>query len=144
MGEEVIISAYESFLNSVPKNYQFFIPIILFTLIFVLYSFYSLSFYKLLAKRDILELNLKKYNLPKKHNLYPFLSAFLFILEYLIKGVSIIILLCLKKILPQSIKENLDHEIVVLDNFRTLVFLIHKLLNSHNSDGFCNRPCISI
>lgn len=83
MEEEVLVSLYESFLNSIPSYYHFLIPLVIFTLVFIFYSFYAFSFYKLLAKRDILELNLRP-KFSKKHSFYNFFTIIFFVLEYLI------------------------------------------------------------
>ncbi|MEM3067668.1 MAG: hypothetical protein QXX91_03350 [Thermoplasmata archaeon] len=82
-GETLNKSLY-SINDLVPEPYKTYIILGIFIILISIYSIFVWKFYRFLAKRDLLELNLAQYN---KYE-YPFLKRFfavlLFILEYLI------------------------------------------------------------
>lgn len=72
---------YTQLSSIIPQPY---LDLLLFTIGMFIYAVFVWHFYRKLAKRDIFELNLQKYNIPgdKYANLKKVGSVFLYILEY--------------------------------------------------------------
>lgn len=75
-----IITAYQQFLDVLPPIAQDFINLFLISLVIVIYSILIWRFYRFISKRNLIELNLRQYNLSN----HKFLSLLLYTLEYLI------------------------------------------------------------
>jgi len=82
--EEIIVAPFSSFLNSLPETYQIIFNIVLYTLLILIYAVFVYEFYTFLSRKNLLELNLSKYNKFKTPYSNNFFSALLFILEYII------------------------------------------------------------
>jgi len=82
--ERMIVNPYSSFLASLPEHYQLIFNIFLYVLLITLYSIFVFEFYRLLARKNILRLNLSKYNTTSYPLLNKFLAALLFLVEYVI------------------------------------------------------------
>jgi len=70
--------------ESIPKAYYPYIVVAAFSAFIVLYLLFVWKFYRFLSKRDILELELNKYNTSEHPVLYKFFASLLFLLEYII------------------------------------------------------------
>lgn len=81
---EVITNAYNSILSSTPLWAQKAINLLLLTLLFVVYAIFIWKLYRFVAKKNILELNLSKYNTSSHPFLSKFLGFLLYTIEYLI------------------------------------------------------------
>lgn len=68
----------------IPENYKIYYTFAVFTLFLTLYVLFIWNFYKLLSKRDILELNLAQYNKYDDAVIKKILAFLLFVLEYII------------------------------------------------------------
>lgn len=75
---------YAKSLENVPERYKILIVLLFFTIVIAIYAIVVWKVYKFLAKRDILELNLLKYNKISHAVLSKFYASLLFILEYII------------------------------------------------------------
>lgn len=82
--ENAFTDVYSSFLNSMPEHYQLLFNIFLFTILIALYSIFVFQFYKFLARKNIIKLNLSQYNTSEHPFLSKFLAVILFLLEYII------------------------------------------------------------
>ena len=80
----ILVNPYSSFLNSLPENYRIIFNIFVFVILLCFYSIFVFAFYKFLARKNILKLNLSKYNTSEHPSLNKFLAAVLFIVEYII------------------------------------------------------------
>src|SRR3989344_5844242 len=78
------IQGYNNFLSLVPEKYQVLINLLVFSLLIAIYSIFTWHFYRNLSKKDILELNLSKYNRSSHPFLTKLFASLLNILEYII------------------------------------------------------------
>jgi hypothetical protein len=70
--------------DSVSPQYKILISLTIHTIFIALYSVFIWKFYKFLASRDILELNLKQYRGSNNPRLEKFLAIVLYTVEYII------------------------------------------------------------
>lgn len=77
-------SYFEGASVPIPENYKLLLSLFLYTLILVIYALFIWKFYKFIAKREIIDLNLSKYN----RSGYPFLektfAIFFYTIEYIV------------------------------------------------------------
>lgn len=84
MGGEEILTFLEKLQQLIPPSYRIFDSLIFFTLLILVYSLFVFYFYKLLAKKNILGLNLSQYNVYKKSKFYKLLASLLYFVEYIL------------------------------------------------------------
>ncbi len=70
--------------NSLPENYQVLVGLSLYVLFIVLYAVFIWKFYKFISKRNIIELNFRKYNRATNPGLEKFYAVVLDTVEYII------------------------------------------------------------
>ena len=68
----------------VPEQYRVYVTLGVFIVLISVYAIFVWKFYRFLAKRDLLELNLKQYNNVEHSLLNKMLALGLFIVEYII------------------------------------------------------------
>jgi len=79
-----LISFYNSFFPTLPVFYQKFITLFFLSLVIVVYAVFIWKFYRFVAKKNILDLNLKKYN-KSEHQFFSKIIAMVFyFVEYII------------------------------------------------------------
>lgn len=75
---------FQNLRTSIPVQYQILFDLLIYTGFIAIYSIFIWKFYKFLASREIIQLNLKQYN----HSSYPILekifAIILFTIEYMI------------------------------------------------------------
>lgn len=81
---ESIVSFFEGLTNSVPEEYRILVSLFIYTFFIAVYSIFIWKFYKFMAKRDIIELNLSQYNSSKYPGLEKFFVVLLYTVEYMI------------------------------------------------------------
>ena len=81
---QTISNLYFSFSEQIPVKYKPLIVLALYTLIIAIYAIFIWKFYKFLAKRNILELNLSQYNRTEHPSWSKFTATLLFLVEYVI------------------------------------------------------------
>jgi len=75
---------YIIFSNEIPQEYKPLVILAFYTLIIAIYSIFIWKFYKFLARKNILRLNLSQYN-TSEHPLWnKLLASLFFLLEYII------------------------------------------------------------
>lgn len=79
-----IVRGFQYLNNLIPGHYQKFFVLFFVVIIVSLYAIFVWKFYKFLAKRDLLELNLKQYNNANHPTINKVIALLLFIAEYLI------------------------------------------------------------
>lgn len=79
-----IVGLYQEFLNALPFWAQNFVNLFLFSLVIVIYGILIWNFYRFIARKNIISLNLKKYNRSEHPVLAKTLAAIFYILEYII------------------------------------------------------------
>lgn len=75
---------YILFINSLPGQYVSLINLFIFTLLIVIYTVFVWKFYRFLAQKDIIRLDLNRYNKSKNPALKKLLAAFLYFVEYIV------------------------------------------------------------
>jgi len=80
----VINSIYTDFLNSLPNPFGDFFSLLLLVLLIFVYSVFIWKFYRFIAQRNILELNLNQYNRAENAFIEKFLAVIFFFLEYIV------------------------------------------------------------
>ncbi|NCN51979.1 hypothetical protein GW931_03130 [archaeon] len=79
-----IVNLYQDFINFLPFWAQNFINLFLISLVIVVYGILIWKFYRFIAKKNLISLNLKKYNRSEHPLMAKTLAAVFYILEYLI------------------------------------------------------------
>lgn len=80
----LLLGAYQSLTDIVPDSYEVIVSLFFCTVIIACASIFMFFFCKFLAKEDLLELNLKKYNWVQHPFFGPFMASFLYLMEYMI------------------------------------------------------------
>lgn len=80
--EGIIQQAYAGF--SFVDAFQIYKPLILFILGIIAYSVFVFNFYRLVAKRDIFELNLKKYSTSPHPTIRKMFAGVLYFIEHIV------------------------------------------------------------
>ena len=75
---------FQNLVNSIPERYQVLISLVLYTIFIVIYTIFIWKFYRFMAEREIIKLNLKQYNYSKFPALSKFLDVLLNTVEYVI------------------------------------------------------------
>ena len=75
---------YEYSANAIPVGYQSYFVLILMIILIAVYLILIWKFYKFLARRDLLELNLSQYNTSEHPTLSKMYDIGLFALEYIV------------------------------------------------------------
>jgi len=81
---ENIVGFFEGIINSVPEQYRILINLGFYTIFIAIYAIFIWKFYKFLASREILALNLRQYNHSKYPSLEKFFAILLFSIEYIV------------------------------------------------------------
>jgi hypothetical protein len=82
--ESMIVNPYTSFLNSLSESNQLIFNVFIYVILIALYSIFVFEFYRLLARKNILRLNLSKYNTSTHPTFKKFFTTVLFLVEYMI------------------------------------------------------------
>ena len=79
-----VVETYNNLVSQIPSEYKIFIGIGIYTVLITIYAIFIWKFYRFLARRDIIKLNLSKYN-PTEHPVWnKVLASVLFFLEYIV------------------------------------------------------------
>jgi len=81
---ETLSNIYLAFSEQIPQSYMPYIILAFYTVIIAIYSMFIWKFYKFLARKNILQLNLNQYNRTEHPFLNKFLASVFFLLEYII------------------------------------------------------------
>jgi hypothetical protein len=79
-----IISSYNVFLGSVPLWIKNFIELFLLVILVVIYSIFIWKLYRFIARKNVLNLDLNKYNKTNGSAIAKILAGMLYFLEYII------------------------------------------------------------
>jgi hypothetical protein len=123
MGGEVgqfgssIIDLYHEFLSYLPNWAQQFTNLFLLSITIVVYALLIWKFYRWIAKKDILELNLKRYNQFQHRGLVKTLAALIYFLEYIvILPIIVFIWFSIFTIFLMMLKENIEIQTILLSS----------------------------
>jgi len=75
---------YDSISNSIPDQYRLFFSLGFYMIFIGIYAVFIWKFYKFLAKRDVFDLDLSKYNRGENSGITTFFGVLFFFLEYVI------------------------------------------------------------
>jgi hypothetical protein len=79
-----ILGFFENIFNSVPEDQKILFSLIIYTFLILMYAVFIWKFYKFLARRDIIQLNLRQYEYSVHPGWEKTLAVGLYTLEYLI------------------------------------------------------------
>ena len=82
--ETGITEAYNLFVASLPQWAQHFISFFLLALLILIYAVFIWKFYRWIATKNLLELNLNKYNKSQNPALAKMFAGLFYLLEYII------------------------------------------------------------
>ena len=78
------VETYNNIVSQIPPEYGIFIGIGIYTVLIAIYSIFVWKFYRFLAKRDVIQLNLSQYNWTEHPTWNKVLASALFFLEYIV------------------------------------------------------------
>lgn len=108
-------SLYKEFLYSLPPKMQILLNLFLITIIVAIYAIFIWKFYVFISTRDILKLNLRKYNRAKHPIVIKLVSIGLYSLEYIIiLPLLILFWLILFSILLLLVSKGLSAKAIIL------------------------------
>ena len=81
---EYITEIFDSIINSVPEDYRIVIVLLIYTIFIAIYAVFIWKFYKFLACKEIIQINLSQYNHSTHPGLEKFFAIILFTIEYLV------------------------------------------------------------
>jgi len=79
-----ITNLYSGIVATIPENQKIFVSLFIYTVLIVIYAVFVWKFYKFMAKRNILGLNLGQYDFTENEGSKKFLATLFYILEYII------------------------------------------------------------
>lgn len=110
-----ISSLYKSFLYSLPPKAQIFLNLFLITITVAIYAIFIWKFYIFISTKDILKLNLRKYNKAKHPIMVKLVASGFYFLEYfIILPILIFFWLIIFTILLLLVTKGLEAETVIL------------------------------
>jgi hypothetical protein len=86
MVSEQILFVYNQLVAAMPESLKIIPPVFFIAITLTLYSIFIWFFYRFLARRDVLGLNLKKYNSYKHSFVIKGVAILLYIVEFLVLG----------------------------------------------------------
>ncbi len=82
--QETLVNPYSNFINSLPASYQIVFNIFTYVILIAIYAIFVYEFYRFLARKNIMRINLSKYNTSSHPFFKKFFAALFFLLEYII------------------------------------------------------------
>jgi hypothetical protein len=79
---ETVVGFFQNLVNSIPEEYKLISSLFLYTTFIIIYSIFIWKFYRFMAERDIIKLNLKQYTASNHPELGKFFEVLLSIFEY--------------------------------------------------------------
>jgi len=79
-----LLGAYNSFMLTLPSFAQDFINLFLLVLLIVIYSIFIWKFYRFIATKNLIELNLSKYNKSEHPFFTKLIAGILYLIEYIV------------------------------------------------------------
>ena len=130
---EVLLAAYESLISAVPITVQLFIKFFVLALLIVLYALFVWKFYQSIGKKNLIELNLSKYNKSKHPFFEKLLAGALFLLEYIIIiPIAIFLWFASFTIFLILLTENVSINLVLILSATTIAAI--RMISYHNED----------
>jgi len=83
---EGVLNFYQNFISVMPENLKIIPPVFFITITLTIYSIFVWFFYRLLARRDVIGLDLKKYNKERAGAIKKFFAVLFYIVEFIVVG----------------------------------------------------------
>jgi len=80
----VLVNSYTGLVNALPPDYKILPPLAVLTLLIAVYAIFVWIFYRFLARRDLLKIDLSKYNVFEHAGAIKFFAVILYIIEFVI------------------------------------------------------------
>ncbi len=87
---ESFLNAYQSLVSIMPEHLRIIPPVFFIAITLTIYSLFVWFFYRLLARRDVIGLNLKKYNKDRDGAIKKFFAVLFYIVEFIFIGPVVI------------------------------------------------------
>ena len=84
MWGDVLLDAYGTVKVAIPPKYQLIISLLFFTVVIAVYGIFVYYFYKFLSQKNIINLNLKKFNTSEHPAASKSMAVLFYIIEYII------------------------------------------------------------
>ncbi len=81
---DLVSNYFQSIFDSIPAQYKLLFTLLIYTVFIALYAVFIWKFYKFLASKEILQLNLGQYNYSRFPSLEKFFAILLYTVEYLV------------------------------------------------------------
>ena len=75
---------WDNLLSYIPEKYNFLVFLAVYAIIITIYSIFVWKFYRFMAKKDVIELNLWKYIKTEENIIRKFVASVFYIVEYII------------------------------------------------------------
>lgn len=130
---EVLSSAYSALITAVPPTAQLFIKFFVISLLIVLYALFVWKFYRTVSKKDLIGLNLNKYNKSKHPLMTKVVASALFFIEYiLITPFAIFLWFSVFTIFLMLLAESISLSLLLILSATTIAAI--RMISYHNED----------
>ena len=75
---------WDNLINYIPEEYNFLVFLAVYSVIITIYSIFVWKFYRFMAKKDVIELNLWRYIKTEENIIRKFIASVFYIVEYII------------------------------------------------------------
>ncbi len=82
--DDTVVKWLKLIIESVPEDYKLYLALGIAIIAITIYAIFIWKFYRFIAKRDILDLNLSQYNKTDSPAFFKFIALLLYVLEYII------------------------------------------------------------
>jgi hypothetical protein len=83
---EGFLELYQNFISVMPEHLKIIPPVFFITITLTIYSIFVWFFYRLLARRDVIGLNLRKYNKDRDGAIKKVFAVLFYIVEFIVIG----------------------------------------------------------
>jgi hypothetical protein len=87
---EGFLDIYQKLISIMPEHLKIIPPVFFIAITLTIYSIFVWFFYRLLARRDVIGLNLRKYNKDRDGAIKKFFAVLFYIIEFIIIGPVVI------------------------------------------------------
>ncbi len=130
---DVLTSAYDALISAVPPTVQLFIKFFVIALLMVIYALFVWKFYRTIARKNLIGLNLNKYNKSKHPLTTKFIASILFFVEYiLIAPLAIFLWFAAFTILLILLSETSSLSLLLILSATTIAAI--RMVSYHNED----------
>jgi hypothetical protein len=87
---EGFLDLYQNLISIMPEHLKIIPPVFFIAITLTIYSIFVWFFYRLLARRDVIGLNLRKYNKDRNGAIKKFFAVLFYIIEFIVIGPVVI------------------------------------------------------